>query len=452
MSLNLLIFYSVFFVFIILSVILFLLITNKKYSIFNIIIIYLGLSLVDTFVPTILWSIYGNENLAPWLKPFSPTELAWGILFYSLFYIIMFSIMLIFAQTRNSHFVNSFKKADHHIKNKIDTFLIITGSIFLISLIYEINQYGGVGEWLFNKFTLRFDPTPRGRSLLEIFLITVPWRTLFNALVFLAFLYRHKFKRPKLYGLVLPLIGIIFAFTTSFRGSILIFLLGLFFMENIRIFIHKEEKYKSLFGIGKETLNKPKYYIFAFFIVSAFLSYGALRAAYVDTALGRDQDESSVVYDVLNQGAGIQGISGVMRRYGEDLDFMMGKTYFDMLLLPIPRVIYTSKPEWYGIDDITTGMGWPPSTQNAVTMSGEAYANFGWIGLLVAVIYGLGFGLFLRFINRKGGIYTVLYASVLIQVIFVSNWMAFTGIMNQFFAALFLFCMLFLINNKFKLS
>jgi len=222
-------------------------------------------------------------------------------------------------------------------------------------------------------------------------------------------------------------------------------------MENIRIYIHKKENYNSYFGIGKETINKPRYYVFAFVIVSAFLTYGALRGAYIDEALNRESSGESAVYKVFIQGSGIQGISGVMRRYGEDLDFLMGKTYIDMLLLPIPRVIYTSKPDWYGIDDITTGMGWASSTQSAVTMPGEAYANFGWFGLFIAVLYGMSFGVFLRFINSKGGIYTVLYPSIMIQVIFVSNWMAFTGIMNMFFTTLFTMSMLFLINVKFRI-
>ena len=77
-----------------------------------------------------------------------------------------------------------------------------------------------------------------------------------------------------------------------------------------------------------------------------------------------------------------------MRRYGHDLDFLMGKTYIDMLLLPIPRAIYKSKPEWYGIDDITTGMGWPSSSQSAVTMQVKLTQIFGWFGLFVAVFYG----------------------------------------------------------------
>jgi hypothetical protein len=402
-------------------------------------------------MPSVLWTIYGHESKPEFLNSFTNSELFLGFLYYIMFYIIMFLTMMIFSKANQVRWLISYKEDNYYIKSRINIFLLVTGTFFLLGLLYEINSYGGLSEWLFNKFTLRFNPTVRDRSILEMFLKTIPWRSLFNALVFLAFLYRYKFNQPKIYGIFLPLVGVIFSLTTSYRGSILIFLLGLFFMENIRIYIHKKEKYTSFFGVGKETLHKLKYYVFAFAIVSAFLTYGALRGAYVDEVLNQEPDKQSTVYKVLSQGSGIQGVSSIMRRYGEDLDFLMGKTYIDMLLLPIPRAIYTSKPEWYGIDDITRGMGWPESTQSAVTMSGEAYANFGWIGLFIAVLYGMFFGIFLRYINNKGGIYIVLYASVIMPMIFVSNWMGFTGIMNMFFLTVFLICMIYLINVKFRI-
>lgn len=449
MESNLVIIYSSLFILLCITLACFLALKFKKYSVFHIAVIYLTLSMIDTFIPSILWAVYGDENLPPWLNSFENVELSWGMLYYSIFYIIMFSTMMIFAKASQARWLVSYRADNGYIESRIYILILITGSLFFASLVYEINSYGGFTEWLFNKFTLRFNPTVRNRNLLEVFLITMPWRSLFNALVFLAFFYRYKFNRPQLYGVLLPLVGVIFALSTSFRGSILIFLLGLFFMENIRIYIHKKEKYKSPFGVGVETMHKLKYYLFAFTVIGSFLAYGALRGAYVDEVLDRySPDQQSTIYKVFSQGSGIQGISAVMRRYGEDLDFLMGKTYIDMLLLPIPRVIYTSKPEWYGIDDITTGMGWPSSSQSAVTMPGEAYANFGWFGQLIAVVYGMAFGLFLRYINNKGGIYIVLYASVIIPMIFVSNWMAFTGIMNMFFLTVFLVLMLWAINVR----
>ena len=361
--------------------------------------------------------------------------------------------MMIISQANQVHWVDSYKKDDLFIERKINILILFIGGMFVIKLLYEIDTHGGFDEWLFYKFTIRFDPTPRERDLIGTVINTIPWRSLFNALVFVAFLYRYKLNRQKLYGIILPLIGVVFAISTSHRGSILLFLIGLFFMEIVRIHIHKSQNYNSSFGTRRETSNKTRYYAFAFVIVSTFLMYGSMREAYVGAAFNQaPRENTSTVYKVLNQGSGIQGISSIMRRYGHDLDFLMGKTYFDMLLLPVPRFIYESKPEWYGIDDITTGTGWPSSTQSAVTMPGEAYANFGWFGLFIAGFYGVFFGLFLKYINTKGGIYTVLYAAVMLPMIFLSNWMAFTGIMNMFFAIFFLFGMLFLINNRLKFN
>jgi hypothetical protein len=447
---SLLIVNSLFLIFLFTITIIFVTFKDKKYGVIHIVTIYFSLSIIDVFIPSILWTIYGYEDKPPWLDPLTNTELSWGILYYSTFYIIMFLIMMIVAKANQARWLNSFKENNYYIKSRINFFLLITGSIFLLSLFNEIYAYGGFGEWLYNKFTIRFNPTVRDRSFQEMFLKIIPWRSLFNALVFLAFFYRYKFNKPKLYGVFLPLVGVIFALSTSYRGSILVFLLGLFFMENIRIYIHKKEKYTSLFGIGKESINKPKYYFFTILIVISFLTYGVIRGAYVNKVLYQESNKESVVYKVLSQGSGIQGVSSIMRRYGKDLDFLKGKTYFEMLLLPIPRAIYTSKPEWYGIDDITTGMGWPASTQSAVTIPGEAYANFGWFGLFMAVLYGISFGLFLRYIINKGGIYIVLYGNIIIPVIFVSNWMAFTGIMNMFFPTVFLLCMIYFINVKFS--
>ena len=251
----------------------------------------------------------------------------------------------------------------------------------------------------------------------------------------------------------MPVISILFALTTSHRGSILLFLIGLFFVEYIRIYIHRKNNYESSYGFGRESLYKPKYIIFSIFLIGTFLFYGVIRTSIENAVKGNEANETSMIYDILNQGSGLQGISSVVRRYGNDLNFLMGKTYIDMMLLPIPRSIYTSKPILYGIQDISLDMGWTNSSGNlaneaAITLPGEAYANFGWFGLFIALLYGTFFGLLLRFIHYKGGIYIVLYPTVVIPVIFMSNWMSFTGTMNRLIPTLMIFFMLQMISIK----
>lgn len=65
----------------------------------------------------------------------------------------------------------------------------------------------------------------------------------------------------------------------------------------------------------------------------------------------------------------------------------------NILLLPTPRTIYTSKPIWHGVDDIAKVMYWPSSTQSDVTIPGESYTNFGPFGVLVAIGFAMIYGL-----------------------------------------------------------
>ena len=425
--------------------------TDKKVFVFHIATLLIGLALIDVYIPTLIWLSFGNEDLAPWLDPFSTRELLLGVVFYTIFYIVMIFTFVAVSHVDKENWIEAFKMDPPLGEWKLIALLICVAFIFLLSLTYEVASFGGIQNWLFLKFTVRFDPTAKERDLLEVFLKLVPWRSMFNTLCFVAFFFRYKLRKPLVYGFFVPSIAVLFAISTSFRGSVLVFLLGLLFVENLRIFTHGKIGISGGFGIGRESIFKIKYVIWSVFILFSFLMYGFFRGIYVNEALGQRHSDMSIIFKVFNQGSGVQGIASIMRRYGEDVEFLFGKTYLDMMLLPIPRVIYTSKPEWYGIDDITTGMGWPESTQSAVTLPGEAYANFGWLGLLLAVVFGLGFGLFVRALNNANGIYMMLYPSILLPVVFVANWMSFTAVMNMFFPTIFTILLLYILKTRFLL-
>lgn len=133
---------------------------------------------------------------------------------------------------------------------------------------------------------------------------------------------------------------------------------------------------------------------------------------------------------VLTAGAGLLGVSKIVAQYGTTVDYFRGKTYLDMALLPVPRAIYRSKPKWYGIDDISKRMGWPETTQSAVTMPGEAFANFGLAGLLMAIPMGAGFGLMWRLASRSKVRLILVGPTLFFQAVTVTMWMSFTGLMN----------------------
>jgi hypothetical protein len=128
------------------------------------------------------------------------------------------------------------------------------------------------------------------------------------------------------------------------------------------------------------------------------------------------------------RGEGLVGLSSIIAYYPSHQQFLGGQTIRDMLLLPVPRSIWHDKPAWYGIAQITRGEGEPASTQSAVTIPGELYANFGPLGLLGMLFYGTLFGFFHKL--RNGRRFRYAYAAILLPLMFVTFWMSTTGLIN----------------------
>jgi hypothetical protein len=75
-------------------------------------------------------------------------------------------------------------------------------------------------------------------------------------------------------------------------------------------------------------------------------------------------------------------------------------------------------------------MGWPESTQSAVTMPVEAYTNFGFYWLLVAIHFGLLFSQLQKAIGVSRVRHLLLGPPFFFEMASVTNWMAFNGYMN----------------------
>jgi drug/metabolite transporter (DMT)-like permease len=63
-------------------------------------------------------------------------------------------------------------------------------------------------------------------------------------------------------------------------------------------------------------------------------------------------------------------------------------------------------------------------------MPGEAFANFGLAGLLVAIPMGAGFGLLWRMARRSEVRLLLVGPTVFFQAVAVTTWMSFTGLVN----------------------
>lgn len=451
MQITSLIFFSfIFFIFIIAA---FMVYRKSEFLFFSIPVIFIGLSLIDMVIPGILWSIFGFPEKPYWFQPLNYSDIILGGCFYFLFLLIFLVSYYLFCRRSPFFLQKSTIKVDINQGSYI-FFLLLTTFFAVFSLCYEIIFSGGLAEWAVLKFTLRFknDLGELHNSPIGFFLYTIPWRLFSLSMVYLGFLFRFRLKMK--FRLVLYLmifISFILAIATSYRGTILVLMIGFAFIEYIRFIVADKVPFLNAGNSARLSQFYLRLSGLLFIAASLFIVYGAVRDSQVNHYFEREETVSNnEIYRVLSQGSGLEGVSSIVR-YFSSSDVLFGKTYIDMLLLPVPRVIYTSKPEWYGIDDITKEMKWPATTQSAVSMPGEAFANFGYFGLIVAIGYGFLFGIVYRMVV-KSLFDVILYPLIALQLILVTNWMGFTGFMNAITRVILLFIFMYLLRGFLRKS
>ncbi len=70
-------------------------------------------------------------------------------------------------------------------------------------------------------------------------------------------------------------------------------------------------------------------------------------------------------------------------------------------------------------------------------MPGELYANFGYLGIPLMLVFGVMFGLFQR--HRYDSRFRFIYAALMPPVMFTTFWMSFTGFVNGILSTPFMF-------------
>lgn len=294
--------------------------------------------------------------------------------------------------------------------------------LYLSSLDMQVTQAGGWSEFFESRLKARWSATlVAPDSAWEAFLVKAGPASLAGFVVLTTgFFAIRSQENVWLRSLILPFIAWLLLGTTFFRGSQVLLFLSLWLAEQ-----------KNARDDGQRTgeLQESKGKVLLAMSVAAFVAYGALRTS-LQSTVGDSEGDGSLFGQLtdLATGHGLVGLSSILGFYPHQHDYLGGKTIIDMILLPIPRAIYTSKPEWYGIDDITVAMGWPESTQSAVTIPGELFANFGYFGLVFSIFYGGIFGLLDRL--RGGGRTGMLYCFALPSLVPVTQWMSTTGLIN----------------------
>jgi hypothetical protein len=124
-------------------------------------------------------------------------------------------------------------------------------------------------------------------------------------------------------------------------------------------------------------------------------------------------------------------IAGIIQSVPSNLPFQNGDSYYKLLYVLIPRALYPDKPV---MNMDVTPILFPGAGGSApVTVVGEGYLNFGWIGIMgamtaVGALSGLVERAFLRYSTTCGTFMSFLYLSVSMVRSFtqpLAGWVAF---------------------------
>lgn len=413
----------------------------------------------DVYVPAILWTFGVEPHLSWWVSPLKVDDLPEPLLFYLLFVLLM--SLPVAAVTATSFAGKVMQWRPRWGALGTITLFCLSGTI--MSLVQDINDYGGVEEWFWGHAKIRWAVEARDRRLLESVLETIPWRVLFNVLAFVGFYYGAGLSRGwsrVLYRWVYPAAALMLSLTTFYRGSVLLTIAGFVFVEFIRRRLRPESgTAATLIRLGGGLRKRRPAELGMGAVAGAALAlgvavfYGVVRdalgvAAWEETREVKLVDVGASLLSQIFQGAGLVGIAWIQKDYGRNVPLWMGETYLDAVFLPVPRSLYPAKPVRPGLLKITAALGEPESTQSAVTIPGEAFANFGYWGLAVAPLFGMMFAGLSRFTGYPGTPEFFLYPGVVLYILMVGNWMSLTGIMNQLPALVYLWVLLRLVFRE----
>lgn len=200
-----------------------------------------------------------------------------------------------------------------------------------------------------------------------------------NASSFLAIYFSIKNqitnKFLKLLTILIFFITIILNFSTGTRMNIFTIISG-----PIILYLYEMRKIKSFLKIIKRLIAIGFLFTILFGIIAILSS-----ARDVGLKSEFDINFSNIVTYGLNQ---IPDFNSAIKMFPKEKDFLYGSTYLAVLVNPIPREFFPNKPVGIGaimgnIDPISR-----KGTSISITFFGEAYANFGIIGIVIIPFLG----------------------------------------------------------------
>ncbi|MEI8024978.1 MAG: O-antigen polymerase [Pseudomonadota bacterium] len=356
------------------------------------------------------------------------------------FFLYLFSCIAFYAgwkmfSRRKFAIVNEFK---------INIFNVVSMQwvCFLILLFCFAYKLWGANWDLGGLYANRW--TPSASSTIQVIQSTanqIALELLFVCTGLLLFAKRHRLTVVSLFCIVFP--AFICSFLTLSRGTTF----GLFIGLTILFLIVKPK-----ITLGVKVVNSHMLALgIIFFGALSFLVYGWFRNIQMIEYYKSPSEDGMALYDMLTSlfgGSGLEGIANVVHYFPSKADYLHGVTVFQSFALPIPRLFWEAKPEWYGIQQINNVMNLNPYSQSAVTMIGEGYANFGLFGGLFYVSFlGALYGIISHISRSRLGL--ILYIFIVIPTTMTLFWMSTIGMMNSLIRLPLIFLALFIVSIRF---
>ena len=403
--------------------------------------LFLIYGVLDVFLPAAVFLISEPPSLIDWIVPLRKDDIASSTLVY-IVSLVLFAAGYFFASHRQSD--GDTKNVWRALSNlnlrvgHVYAGLVLAGGWYIIYQLTLITQAGSLDVYLSDRFRQRFRPDIfASRNLLDFVFNQFAPSMLPTVLVLVGilFFFRHRYGRPVLWGWVLPGVAWVLTLTTFYRAYQLNFFLALAFIETCRIRVskfHPDARLDRTASPGAKTSITPRIKILATVAVLLFLFYGAYRQYHSSFQYGKPVSVAGALTSQggeLVRGWGVIGLASILHGYRDDESRLGGTSVATTFFMPVPRPLWPGKPERYGAEEVTRRMGWPTTTQSAITMPGELYANFGLLGLpLVAA-----FGFFFRAVYRRRLHPKLLfvYAFFVPHAVLLTHWMSSSGLMTS---------------------
>lgn len=384
--------------------------------------IFLILLIVDVFFPGFIGAISGYYQKFPYFVIQNDSSYLLSVVIF-VFGTILFAL--------------GFKLADNitikQLKPDPTQEFSISEPMLLLSFLFAVgvmlanlfNEYLSIGSWeLFYQY-----------KIARVYLVTVEHTSIFAKLIGFAseltliilfmtmsigLVNGSKLRHSFFWEKVAPIVAFILTLTTMYRGTILQY--GVVLVLSLQ--------YKYNWKLAQKL--RGQIIRLGIFFILAFVIYGTLRTSLNNSYWGEEQlGFVDSVFTMLTNTLGTSLIAGArcIEYLNAGNPLFWGESIIQMFYSFIPRSIWLDKPTQYGIITLTTAMGSPNTTMDAITIPGELLLNFDFLGLLLIVLVGCIFGLMEKM--RESNRFRYLYIASLSPLVTTSMWMSFTGFFAQ---------------------